>query len=87
MAFGQAIRDSIFFEFHDVMNANTLPSIDLILCRDMISFLPQIDQKRLLSDFSEKLKPSGVVLCGANEELGEGWTAVGSGAVQAYRQD
>jgi purine-binding chemotaxis protein CheW len=87
LAFGQAIRDSIFFEFHDAMNANTLPAIDLILCRDMLSFLPPIDQRRLLSDFSEKLKPNGVVLCGANEALGEGWAAVGSGAVPAFRKD
>ena len=87
LAFNQAIRDSIFFEFHDVMNANTLPAIDIVLCRDMLSFLPQIDQKRLLSDFSEKLKPSGAILCGANESLGEGWAAAGSGAVQAFRRD
>jgi len=87
LAFNQPIRDSIFFEFHDVMNANTLPAIDIVLCRDMISFLPQIDQKRLLSDFYEKLKPNGIVLCGANEALGEGWVAVGSGAVLAFRRE
>jgi len=87
LVFTQAIRDSIFFEFHDVLNANTLPSIDLVLCRDMLSFVSSIDQRRLLSDFSEKLKPGGVVLCGANEELGEGWAAVGSGAVKAFRKE
>ncbi len=87
LVFSQAIRDSIFFEFHDVLNANTLPSTDLILCRDMLSFVSPIDQKRLLADFSEKLKPSGIVFCGANEELGEGWAAVGSGAVKAFRKE
>ncbi len=87
LVFAQAVRDSIFFEFHDVLNANTLPSIDLVLCRDMLSFVSPVDQKRLLSDFTEKLKPGGVVLCGANEELGESWAAVGSGAVKAYRKE
>jgi purine-binding chemotaxis protein CheW len=87
LVFSQAVRDSIFFEFHDVMNANALPPLDLILCRDTLSFLTAIDQKRLLGDFYDKLKPSGIVLCGANERLGEGWTALGSGAVAAYRKD
>jgi purine-binding chemotaxis protein CheW len=86
-SFVQPIRDSIFFEFHDVLNANTLPAIDIILCRDMLSFIPPIEQKRLLSDFAEKLKPNGLVICGANESLGEGWTAVGSGAIQAFRKE
>jgi purine-binding chemotaxis protein CheW len=87
LTFSQAVRDSIFFEFHDVMNANTLPPLDLILCRDTLSLLAPIDQKRLLGDFSDKLKPNGVVLCGANERLGEGWAAVGTGAVQAFRKE
>jgi purine-binding chemotaxis protein CheW len=86
-SFVQTVRDSIFFEFHDVLNANALPAIDIILCRDMLSFIPPIEQKRLLSDFAEKLKPKGLVICGANESLGEGWTAVGSGAVQAFRKE
>ncbi|MDA8426713.1 MAG: chemotaxis protein CheW [Treponema sp.] len=87
LAFVQSIRDSIFFEFHDIMNPSTLPPLDLILCRDVLSFLPAIDQKRLLGDFSEKLKPNGAVLAGSNERLGEGWTAIGSEAVSAYRKD
>jgi purine-binding chemotaxis protein CheW len=87
LVFIQAVRDSIFFEFHDVMNSNTLPPLDIVLCRDMLSFVAPIDQKRLLSDFYDKLKPSGVVICGANERLGEGWTVAGSGAVPAFRKD
>jgi purine-binding chemotaxis protein CheW len=86
LVFSQAIRDSIFFEFHDVMNANTLPPLDMVMCRDMLSFVAPIDQKRLLSDFMEKLKPNGIVLCGTNERLGEGWTAAGSGTVAAFRK-
>jgi purine-binding chemotaxis protein CheW len=87
LTFNQTVRDSIFFEFHDVMNANTLPPLDLILCRDMLSFVAPIDQKRLLGDFMDKLKPNGIVLCGANESLGEGWTAAGAGVVRAFRKD
>jgi purine-binding chemotaxis protein CheW len=87
LVFIQAVRDSIFFEFHDVMNSNTLPPLDIVLCRDMLSFVAPIDQKRLLGDFYEKLKPNGIVICGANERLGEGWAVAGSEAVPAFRKD
>jgi purine-binding chemotaxis protein CheW len=86
LVFSQSIRDSIFFEFHDVMNGNTLPPLDIIVCRDLLSFLAPMDQMRLLSDFYDKLKPSGIVFCGANERLGEGWAAAGTGAVPAFRK-
>ncbi len=86
LAFIQSIRDSIFFEFHDILNANTLPPLDLILCRDVLSFIPPIDQKRLIGDFSDKLKPNGVIFTGANERLGEGWAHVGTEAVPAFRK-
>jgi purine-binding chemotaxis protein CheW len=85
--FSQALRDSIFFEFHDVMNANTLPPLDLILCRDTLSFVAPNDQKRLIGDFFEKLKPNGLLLCGTNEGMGEGWSAAGTGAVKAFRRE
>lgn len=87
LTFIQPVRDSIFFEYHDVMNANPLPPLDMIFCRDMLSFLAPIDQKRLFGDFIDKLKPSGIVLTGVNERLGEGWTALGSEAVPAFRKD
>jgi purine-binding chemotaxis protein CheW len=87
LGFIQALRDSIFFEFHDVMNANALPPLDLVLCRDVLSLMAPADQKRLLGDFIDKLKPNGIVLCGANERPGEGWAAAGTGAVPAFRKD
>ena len=87
LVFSQAVRDSIFFEFHDVLNANTLPPLDMVICRDMLSFMSPSDQERLSSVFNEKLKPNGMVFCGANESLGEGWVAAGTGAVTAFRKD
>jgi purine-binding chemotaxis protein CheW len=86
LVFSQSIRDSTFFEFHDVMSGNTLPPLDLIVCRDLLSFLAPTDQMRLLSDFYDRLKPSGIVFCGANERLGEGWAAAGTGAIPAFRK-
>ncbi|HUX38832.1 MAG TPA: chemotaxis protein CheW [Rectinemataceae bacterium] len=85
--FIQAIRDSIFFEFHDVLNSNPLPPLDMIFCRDLLSLLAPVDQSRLLDDFYEKLKPAGILILGANEAPGGGWTPIGSGAVRAFRKE
>jgi purine-binding chemotaxis protein CheW len=87
LVFIQQVRDSIFFEFHDVMNSNTLPPLDIVLCRDMLSFVAPIDQKRLLGDFYEKLKAGGIVISGSNERLGDGWVMAGTEAVPAFRKE
>lgn len=83
--FEPAIRDSIFFEFHDVLNSNPLPPVDLILCRDMVSFLAPEEQGRVLNDFHERLKGSGLLILGTNETAAtDAWKPLGSGAVSAF---
>jgi len=84
-SFNQAIKDSIVFEYHDVKNENTLPEMDVILARDLLSYMPAAEQTRLLGDFSEKLKSRGLVIVGRNEELtGALWQAVADDPVSAY---
>ncbi len=83
--FDPAIRDSIFFEFHDVLNSNPLPPVDLILCRDMLSFLAPEEQGRVLNDFHEKLKGAGLLILGTNETAAtDAWKPLSSGAVSAF---
>jgi len=84
-SFNQVIKDSIVFEYHDVKNENTLPEMDIILARDLLSYMPGSEQTRLLGDFSEKLKSRGLVIIGRNEELtGVLWQAVADDPVSAY---
>ena len=87
LSFIQPVRDSIFFEFHDALNPNPLPPLDFIVCRDMLSLLPPADQKKMLDDFADKLKPAGLLFLGANERPGSGWTDAGSEAIGAYRKE
>ncbi len=85
-SFNQAIKDSISFEYHDVKNANPFPDMDIIFARDLLSFLPSVDQVRLFGDFSDKLKDKGILFLGTNEKLSSDvdWKAVGSDSVSAY---
>jgi len=84
-SFNQAIKDSIVFEYHDITNENTLPEVDIILARDVVSFLPSQEQTRLIASFSDRLKNRGIVIMGRNEELTDViWQAMADDPVSAY---
>ncbi|GHV79464.1 chemotaxis protein W [Spirochaetia bacterium] len=83
--FSQAIKDSILFEYHDVLNDNPLPELDIILGRDLVSFFNEQQQEKIMADFSEKLKVRGLIVLGTNEELPENeWIPVGKDRVSAF---
>jgi len=85
--FNQAIKDSIVFEYHDILHENPLPDLDIILIRDVLSFFKPEDQQRLVSGFKEKLKNHGIVILGRNENLiGDGWVFAGKEPVSAFAQ-
>jgi len=84
-SFEPAIKDSIVFEYHDVVNENSLPELDIILARDVISFMPEQEQGRIIAGFSERLKNHGVVILGRNEELnGVIWQSIADDPISAY---
>jgi purine-binding chemotaxis protein CheW len=86
--FNQAIKDAIVFEYHDVQNANALPNLDIILVRDLLSFLPVATQNSLANEFYEKLKKRGVVILGGNEVLsGDKWQTIGRDSVSAFMRE
>jgi len=84
-SFNQVIKDSIVFEYHDITNENAIPEVDMILVRDVISFLPAQEQAKVIADFSEKLKNHGIIILGRNEELsGVVWETIADDPVSAY---
>jgi purine-binding chemotaxis protein CheW len=84
-AFDKVIKDSIVFEYHDILHENTVPDLEIILARDILSFLPQTDQERIVQTFSEKLKNRGVAIVGRNEELsGVMWNRMADDPLAAY---
>jgi purine-binding chemotaxis protein CheW len=83
-SFNQEIKDSIVFEYHDILHENPLPDLDIILARDVLSFLPAQDQARIVNGFGEKLKSRGIVILGRNESLSGDWQFVGKEPVSAF---
>ncbi|MGN0730112.1 CheR family methyltransferase [Treponema sp.] len=86
--FNKDIKDSVMFEYHDCMNTNSLPPIDIIFARDLLAFLPVASQMNLLSDFGEKIKGNGVIIVGDNENISvPGWSKNSvSGNISIYRK-
>ena len=85
-SFKPEIKEMILFEYHDCMHTNTMPVVDLVYCRDLISFLDPSVQKTLLNDFDEKLKGNGRVIVGENETLSHmaNWSETMVGSVVIY---
>lgn len=87
--FNQAIKDMILFEYHDCTNQNAVPSMDIIMARDVISFLNPKQQTALIGDFTEKLKDNGIVILGQNEAMpkNSGWLRLVQGDVVAFSKE
>ena len=87
-SFCKDIKDLILFEYHDILHANAVPDADVIVARDVLSYLSAEDQTRVLDEFEEKVKGGGVLILGANERLprDEGWVSISTESVTAYRR-
>ena len=83
-SFNPVIKDSIVFEYHDILNDNPLPELDIILIRDVLSFMPSQDQKRMVDGFGEKLKSKGIVILGKNEFLDGEWEYIGKDQISMF---
>ncbi|MCL2093682.1 MAG: chemotaxis protein CheW [Treponema sp.] len=84
-SFNKAIKDSIVFEYHDISHENPLPDLDIIMVRDVLSFLPVQDQERIIRGFADKLKGRGMVMTGRNEVLsGADWEFIGKEPVSLF---
>ncbi|MDR2517094.1 MAG: chemotaxis protein CheW [Spirochaetaceae bacterium] len=87
-SFNQEIKEAIVFEYHDVLNGNQLPELDIIIARDLLSFVSVQDQDRLTAEFGEKLKKRGVVFVGRNEQLpADEWQPVAKDPVSAFMRN
>lgn len=82
------IKDLILFEYHDVTHDNQFPPVDLIVARDVLSYLSANDQQKLINIFYEKLKPGGILIAGSNEVITEnGWEALEKSRIPAYKKN
>lgn len=87
--FNQSIKDMIMFEYHDCNNQNAVPTMDLILARDVLSYMNPKQQTSLIAEFSEKLKDNGLIILGKNEAMPQksGWLRHVQGDIVAFSKE
>ncbi len=84
--FSEEIRKAILFEFSDLANTSNFPPSDVIVMRDVLSFLSEGDQARILRTIGEQSGPQARIVVGDNEDLTAmgGFTLVSEGSVRVY---
>ncbi len=83
--FSTEIKEMILFEYHDIVNNNHVPPMDVVMARDLLSFLSLDNQKSVMAEIKETLKPSGLLLLGQNETLeSPDWKPVKQGKIKGF---
>ncbi len=87
-SFAGMIKDSIFFEYHDITHPNAVPEMDIIVARDVLSYLRAEQQASVLQEFYDKLLEHGLLILGDNETgLDEArWQRVDGARITAFRK-
>ncbi|MEM8864336.1 MAG: PAS domain S-box protein [Planctomycetota bacterium] len=69
--FVDEIRNSIVFARHDVLQDAPFANLDLLTCRNLLIYLQEEAQKRVLNSFTHALRDRGVLWLGPSETPGE----------------
>lgn len=82
------IKDLIMFEFRDLENLEVFSRLDMVIIRDVLSFLKEDLQSRVLEVILDNLKDNGVMILGKNEVLPNlsGWEDISANGICAYRK-
>jgi two-component system CheB/CheR fusion protein len=65
------IRDMLIFSEHDVIKDPPFSKLDLISCRNLLIYVGAELQEKLLSVFHYALNPSGMLVLGSSESVGD----------------
>jgi len=66
----KVIRDMCIFARHDVTNDPPFSQLDLVSCRNLLIYLGQPAQERVMSVFHYALRPGGYLVLGNSESVG-----------------
>ena len=65
------IREMVVFAQHNLIKDPPFTNITLISCRNLLIYLQPILQRKVLEFFNFSLNPSGILLLGSSETIGE----------------
>jgi two-component system CheB/CheR fusion protein len=65
------IRDAVVFSKQNILKDAPFSRIDLVSCRNLLIYLQPVAQKKVLRVIHYSLKPSGFLLLGSSETVGD----------------
>ncbi|MEX2402665.1 MAG: chemotaxis protein CheB, partial [Balneolales bacterium] len=68
---GKSIRDLLIFSEQNVINDPPFSRLDLVSCRNLLIYMGEKLQKKLIPLFHYALKPDGMLFLGTSESVGE----------------
>lgn len=66
---GDAVRERVVFDYHNLKNDNGLRGLDIIFCRNVMIYFDAEEQRRLITRFANCLVPGGFLFLGHAESL------------------
>ncbi|MCL6515568.1 protein-glutamate O-methyltransferase CheR [Alicyclobacillus sp.] len=81
------LRRHIRFEAHNLLADPYPPSMDLIICRNVLIYFTEEAKRRVIRGFSESLSPGGVLFVGSTEQfMGASQYGLGNAGPFLYRK-
>ena len=65
------IRDLCIFARHDVTHDPPFSRLDLVSCRNLLIYLDEVAQRRIMQAFHFALRPHGMLMIGPAETIGQ----------------
>jgi len=86
LGFNADIKQIVLFEFSDITHVNTIPACNIVVIRDILSFLSVREQRRVLAMVEESTTTDTIVISGSNEDLSRmgRFADVSTGLVRAF---
>ena len=63
------IKRLVIFDYHNLKNDNGLRGLDIIFCRNVLIYLDQDEQRRLINRFANCILPGSYLFLGHAESL------------------
>lgn|GEM_PF-93587 len=84
--FSNELKNMIIFEYHDINHAHKPPGLNLVVVRDVLSFLEAEQQQKLLDEITRLAAKGVILIVGDNEVINsDSWQRLDS-SLSAYQK-
>ena len=86
--FSNEVKNTIIFEYHDIANEHSFPKLNVVVVRDILSFVDEDVFMKFFDRIFKQAHPGTLLIIGDNEKLTDNsvWSPVDSRCFSAYRK-